>query len=286
MVSACTHPRATRRDGRLVCALCGAVPEATLAPRAGGEVAGSDAAGPWQWRRAHTALAVALVVALVVRAVGGLAAWIVAMLGVLTHEMGHAAAALIVGRPALPRFNLVCGGGLTHIGDRSTAMLLLYAGGAAWLAHQLRERPRLLAALIGAAVAYALVLWSDWDQVFFTAGGIIGHSLFGSIFLYRALTGRAVVHGGFERWLYAIIGWMLVAGAFADPWAITHDPEARERYLHSPCGVDNDLVVISDQHGWSLDSVAWVMVAITALVPIASLALGTWRGEEKGPNRA
>ncbi|MBA3684730.1 MAG: hypothetical protein H0W72_05750 [Planctomycetes bacterium] len=268
----CVHPRLTRRDGQLVCADC-------AAPLTVADTLDRAAPSPWRWRQAHSAVAAGLAIAIAVRWFDGLPTFIVDMLGVLAHEIGHAAVALAVARPALPSFDLFHGGGVTHIGERSMLVLLAYAGGALWLGSRLRDRPRLLIGLGVAATIYALAIWLEWEKVGIAGAGIVANALLGGVFVYRALTGSGVVHGGVERWLYAIVGWMLILQAIGQPWGVIHDAEARELYLEGKAGLDNDMVVISDEHGWELESVAWWLVAITGSVPGVALALGTWRGE-------
>lgn len=61
----------------------------------------------------------------------------------LCHEMGHAAGALLVGRPALPAFDFSFGGGVTMTGERRWWLLAVYlvgvvmtwreAGGRRWI---------------------------------------------------------------------------------------------------------------------------------------------------------
>jgi hypothetical protein len=67
----------------------------------------------WWWGipvRGWLALVATLVPALVIMQGFPLLDWIMRTLGTLCHEMGHAAAALLVGRPALPAFDLTHGG--------------------------------------------------------------------------------------------------------------------------------------------------------------------------------
>jgi hypothetical protein len=111
---------------------------------------------------------------------------------------------------------------------------------------------------------------------------MIGNAALGAVFVHRALTGAGVVHGVGERWLYAVVGWMLALQAVGQPWGIIHDADARDLYLQGKApGMDNDLVVISDERGWDLEAIAWWLVGITGAAPLAALALGTWKGERR-----
>lgn len=135
--------------------------------------------------------------------------FVLRVLATLIHELGHAAAAWIFGVPAVPAFDFVYGGGVTIQQHQSRLLLLiLYIGAGALLVRT--RRNRVAVALLGGAVAFHLLcVLTRLDDMAIVLMGHGAELLFAAIFLYRGLTGAAVVHS-VERPLYAGIGCFLL----------------------------------------------------------------------------
>ena len=199
--------------------------------------------------------------------------WIMHTLGTLCHEMGHAATALMLGRPALPAFDFSQGGGVTMIGDRAWWVLMLgVVIAAALIRHWHEHRPLQIAVGVAGAVV-TLLLFTGWDQAVIIAMGHGGQVLAATVFLYRALSGAAEIYPG-ERWLYGLVGWCLLGQAAGMCWDLLHDVGYRSWYLLGKRGIDNDLVQLAqDFLDISLDAVAWLgLLAAFAALPLAAAA--------------
>jgi hypothetical protein len=187
--------------------------------------------------------------------------------------MGHAATALMVGRPALPAFDFSQGGGVTMIGEREWWVLGMGLAIAVALIRRWREHRPLQIAVGAMVVLVALLLLTGWDQALIIAMGHGGQVLAATVFLYRALSGAAEVYPG-ERWLYGLVGWCLLGQAAGTCWDLLHDVGFRSWYLLGKRGIDNDLVQLAqDFLDISLDAVAWLgLLAAFAAVPLAVAA--------------
>jgi hypothetical protein len=202
--------------------------------------------------------------------------WIVHMLGTLCHEMGHAAAALLVGRPALPAFDFGAGGGITIIGERRWWLLAIYGFALFIMAREWRTQPKRLWFLAGVTLTITLFILTGWDMALFVWAGFGGQLLAVIIFLFRGLTGVAEIQPG-ERWLYAVIGWGLFGHAFAMCWMLLFDPAFQHFYLIGKRGIDNDFVRLAQEHwGISLHGVAWFNISLATLSPVLAVLASRW----------
>jgi hypothetical protein len=201
------------------------------------------------------------------------------MFTTLCHEMGHAAGALLVGRPALPAFDFSFGGGVTMTGDRRWWLLALYAVGVVVLWLQAGDRRWLRWVLGTASGAVVLLILTGLDEAWLVWMGYGGELTMATVFLHRALTGVAEVYPG-ERWLYGMIAWALLGHALGMCWMLLFDPAFQHTYLLGKRGIDNDFVRLADGIGLSLRGVAWLDLLVGLLVPVAAvIAARIWPRE-------
>lgn len=223
---------------------------------------------PLHWRRGAAGAGIAVAILWW----GGLPAWILGTLTVLVHELGHAVMAWITGHPAIPKFDLQFGGGVTPIGERSWLVSGLLLAAGAWLVVQAWPRRGWVRTGAIALVAVPLLLAvTGLDSAAFTVAGFLGEFAVAGVFLVRSLTGMAVAHR-LEGWLYAVCGWMLWLRPLILSWQLATDPSARERYAEGKGGMDNDLTVVADLLGGSVPGWGWAMI----VVALATLAISGW----------
>ncbi len=283
----CPHPSLRKIPDGYVCVACGQPVSTDTAPIHG--VAAPlppPARAPTRWgdRRLFGIPHAGLVVGAVTLPLAWLAnllvpffCFIIGALSTLCHEMGHAAAALMTGRPALPAFDFAYGGGVTMAGERRWWLLVVYAVTVAVVWRNSAARPRLRRILEFASVCVVLLLITGLDEAWFIAMGYGGELVAAGIFLYRALTGVAEIQPG-ERWLYGVMGWCLLGHALNLGWRLLFDPEFQDLYLLGKRGVDNDLVrLANDVLGTSVGTVAGLALLAGLLVPaLAVLAAARW----------
>jgi hypothetical protein len=274
----CRHPRPRRIQGRLTCLECGAVIDEPAATREA-----SPAAAPaLAWRR----LAIGASIGTVLVFIGGFPRFILETLAVLIHETGHAAAAWLVARPAIPKFDLQYGGGVTPIGEQSGFILGLLGLGAAYLLWFTwkRERHWFYGALALVALPVFLLL-SGLDQPWFIGAGHGAEVIMACVFLVRAATGIGIANRA-DGILSALIGsamWWLVV-IFA--WSLMYDQSFRESYQGGKGGVlTNDLTHLSMQSGMSVESLAMALLlfAVVALMAAAWVSLTLGGSPEEKP---
>ena len=223
-------------------------------------------------RDAWVALGVGLGLAVVALAVP-LIGFVIHVLVVVIHELGHAATAWLLASPALPAFDLAYGGGVSLILDRQPLLILAaYAALAYFLIRARDDRPALVGWLVAAA-GYTLAMFTPLRGLLITGMGHGSELLFAGIFLYRALSGRQVLRAE-ERPLYAALGLFILMADAQFAMGLMTDHASRTTYGEAKGGghaMDFDLIATS--LGWPLARVAGCFLLAIALTPaIAVLA--------------
>lgn len=205
---------------------------------------------------------------------------ILLLLLTLFHELGHTVAAWLLGHPGLPALDLRYGGGVTTYGARSTLLLLgvyLFLG---WCLHLLRANPRGRLVAGGLLLAYPVMAHTEFRHVLCLAAGHGAELVLGGIFLYRGLTGVAVVHEQ-ERPLYLGVGGFVVFEGILFAWGLVSDPAARLRYQAAKGGGHwMDFSRLAERHlDVPLQAVAGTFLLACLLTPLVVAAVVAWREE-------
>jgi hypothetical protein len=200
----------------------------------------------------------------------------------LLHELGHAAAAWLLGCPAIPAFDFVYGGGVTYHKNFQLPLALLIAGGMAWLGWTFRRNPRTLGLIVGLAALWVFVLSSDWRrEIVISSMGHGGELILGGVLLYMALSGRGWRMPEVERPLGAFAAFFVLLQTVTFAWKLRSDAGFLSWYREGKGGaLMNDLEVIAlDIKIWTGAEVDIVQVAgwllAVSLVP-ALLAVTAW----------
>lgn len=187
--------------------------------------------------------------------------------GMWLHEMGHAAAAWVTGRWALPL------PWVTFSFDRNIVVSLLVFGGAGSLIHFGRRGSRVLlglgVTLLAVAVAGHLAPESV-QEPFFTFGGEAGAMIFGALLSCAFLVDSPLrpFRGGL-RWGWLVIGAASWADAMRVWWA------CRQDFANVPFGLEDgmpsDASRLVDEFGWDTRTMVnrFVLVGCVSLTGVA-----------------
>lgn len=210
-----------------------------------------------------------------------LARFLLHVLVTLVHELGHAATAWLFGRPAVPAFDFLRGGGVTPTFERSWLVLVpIYALLAAAAARMRRNRPALI------ALGLLCLLHMSFA---FGRGGLMtilfmGHGfelVIAGVFLFRAWSCHAVEFPA-ERYLYAWLGWFIVLEDLAFGWSLWHDVGARVDYRDGKLGPHtNDFDRMSLGMGVPLATIAsllWWLAVLTPVLAYLAFRYQDWWG--------
>lgn len=191
-------------------------------------------------------------------------------LGSLVHEIGHCVAAWFFGCPAFPSIRLDGHAWATHQ-DQVVPLAFLFWGALAYLVWRWR-REKTLAFTLGAVVAvYPLFAFTGGREFLFLVSGHLGELAFAVICFWRAITG-GFTRSRAERGLYATVGWFLMGRNVWLTGGLLFSESVRSWYRTSgSLGMPNDLIRLAqDVMGWSLESVAFFMLALSlAVLPLA-----------------
>jgi hypothetical protein len=197
--------------------------------------------------------------------------WTLNTFKTLVHEMGHAMFGWLFGYPSFPAFDVLWGGGVTLHIDRHPVLLAVIFTGILALLYVYRANRTTLALLVGLLGIYALLAFTSLHSLIIVFMGHGTELLIAGIFLYRALSGRAVVHA-VERPLYAVIGFFLVFSDLGFAYRLIGSASFREEYTCAKGGcIDMDFVRIATEHlHVKLASVAGFFLVCCLIVPVVA----------------
>jgi hypothetical protein len=197
--------------------------------------------------------------------------WILGTFRTLVHEMGHAIFGWAFGYPSLPAFDFLWGGGVTLHIDRSKALLILIYIGFAALIYLYRKNTATTIFLVVVAVSHAIFSYTDFHSVIILFMGHGTELIIGGLFIYRSLSGRAIVHPA-ERPLYAVIGFFLIFSDIALGFSLLTSPDARAEYLSAKGGdIDMDFIRIARDHlRVKMSSVVLFFFFCSVIAPVLS----------------
>ena len=174
--------------------------------------------------------------------------WTLETFKTLVHEMGHAVFGWLFGYPSFPAFDVMWGGGVTLYTGRSTILcILIYVGfaGLFWVYKKNRATLIVLAALV---ILYSVAALTSIHSVLIVFMGHGTELVIAGLFIYRSLSGRAVIHA-VERPLYGIIGFFIAFSNISMAHKLLTNVYYREDYLNAKGGdMDMDFSVIASDY--------------------------------------
>ncbi|MCZ6787900.1 MAG: zinc ribbon domain-containing protein [Planctomycetota bacterium] len=191
-------------------------------------------------------------------------------LGSLVHEMGHCISAWFFGCPAFPSIRLDGHAWATHQ-NQIVFLAILTWGALAYFTWRWRKEKSIAITLGVLAVLYPLLAFTGAREFFFLVSGHVGELAFALLCFWRALTG-GFTSSRAERGLYAVCGWFLMGRNVWLAGGLLFSDSVRSWYETSgSLGMKNDyLRLAEDVMGWSLDSVAFFMLALSlSILPLA-----------------
>lgn len=201
----------------------------------------------------------------------GTMAW---FLAALVHEMGHAALAWLCGMPSLPAISLAGHAAAVH-GPPLPLLALAITSALATLAWTRLAGGARAVALALALVVHPALAFTTLRELAHLLAGHGAEIAFAALCLWRALDG-GFTHSRLERGLYGTLGWMLLGRNASLCLGLMRSAAARAEYRSSGSfGLTNDYLRAASFLGWTLPSVALVMLLATLLALPA--ALGLWR---------
>jgi hypothetical protein len=234
-------------------------------------------------------LAGGFVAALIAHAVP-LIAFILSPLVTLFHELGHAAAAWLLGCPAIPAFDFTYGGGVTEHQDFQLPLGILIASGWAWLGWTFRRNPRTLVVIGLFAGTWLVAVSSEWRRELVIASmGHGGELVFAGVLLSMALAGVGWRIPEIERPLGAFAAFFVQMQTLEFAWNLRHDAAFLAEYRAGKGGaMMNDLEAIAlDLKIWtgvSMDireAAGWLLFA-ALVIPAAATLLYVFRRRVSG----
>lgn len=206
-------------------------------------------------------------------------------LSVFFHEIGHAVASTIFGSPAMPMFDFQHGGGLTHWGEYSiflqVVFSLLMIAGLIWLYRHNEIRALCVAGFI--FLGYLALLLTDGKEIFRLYMGHGTEILIGCFCLFRGLTNTADEGTwstkGTERHLNIIFGTYALGLNTLNSYFLATDDTVRMAYDMQKGGhMLGDFRRMAEMLGVQLETIAISSLVLTGVMLTATLwAVYYWR---------
>jgi hypothetical protein len=165
----------------------------------------------------------------------------------LFHEFGHAVAGWFLGYFSLPAFDLVYGGGITHMGEFRIPIAVMVAGVFAWIAWVFRQNRKSLA-LIGALfLVWLFIVTGEWRrELVIASAGHLAEFILAGILFYQALSGTGWKNPDVERPLGAFVAFFVQIHSTLFAWRLLRDPDFVAWYREGKGGMlMNDLEQIA-----------------------------------------
>ncbi|MBI5572080.1 MAG: hypothetical protein HY914_19205 [Desulfomonile tiedjei] len=197
-------------------------------------------------------------------------AWILSTFTILSHEMGHAIFGWVFGYPSFPQFDILYGGGLTRHFERYTILLIVIYLGFGVLAYLNRGNRPMLTAIVAVALTHGIISSTSMHSVIILFMGHGTELIIAGLFIFRCLSGRAVVHPA-ERPLYGVIGFFIVFYDLRFAYGLLTSRLRVEEYLDGKADLDNDFVRIAYDHlHVNMSSVVLLFFVCCVLSPLLS----------------
>lgn len=158
-----------------------------------------------------------------------------ATLMILVHEMGHCLFNWLFGYPSAPAFDFMYGGGLAIALSRSSLLLVVWYTLLAVAIYRFRHNLGAVILLLVLAVVHAALAFTSGHEVLILFMGHGTELLIAGLFLYRAVSGRSIVHR-IERPLYAAVGFFIVFKDLVFSYRLISSPTARMEYEQAKGG--------------------------------------------------
>ncbi len=206
--------------------------------------------------------------------------WVLGILGILIHELGHTVFAWIFGRPAIPSLDLVYGGGVTRSFDQSwllvgfIAVLLYLPFARRWNVPAVNLRAGLC------IVLYLVAAFTQVSEVFRIVGGH-GLVVISVVYcLYKVMQGTDFKTPA-EGPLYAVIGFFNLFQELVVHWQLATSSGFRADYEQAKGGLPSDFGHLTDIVGISVEPLAWLALLATLSSPLMAYLLfkhdAAWR---------
>lgn len=208
----------------------------------------------------------------------GMLRFVLSYLFILIHEFGHAVIGWLFAYPSIPRFDFYYGGGICTYEGRSAFIYVVLALLYAVLIYTLRKNRFALIVIAVFTVIYIPVALTGAHMALFLFMGHGTELVFAGIFLFRAMTGSAIIHAA-EKPLYAACGFFIILRNMAFGYGLMTDLGARYVYAQQKGGGhvgDFDRIAMDYLHV-SLESVAFVFFLCCFLPLILSFLAALYR---------
>ncbi|HSP33896.1 MAG TPA: hypothetical protein VLU46_06235, partial [Thermoanaerobaculia bacterium] len=165
----------------------------------------------------------------------------------LFHELGHAVVGWLLGYPAIPAFDFMFGGGITHYGQFHVSIALAIAAGFGYLGYRLRTNTTAVVIIAAIAVVWLIVVTKEWRrETVCAAAGVIFELLLAATFLYMAIANVGWRMPEIERPLGALVAFFVQFDSWIFAIRLMRDQDFLEWYGQGKGGaLMNDLEVIA-----------------------------------------
>lgn len=198
---------------------------------------------------------------------------IIGYLIILIHEFGHFLSRMLFGYPSIPAFDFREGGGVTTYSTRAMWIMLLPLGGLIYVLYLVRRHVMSVVIIVAVIICYLIFALTDGHNYLCIWAGHGMEVLIGGLFIYRAMSGSAVINP-MERPLYAFCGWAMLIYTASFFFKLLTDDVEMIQYRMGKSYVENDLVKIESMTRFmsvKLQCVLFILLCL--LIPFAAFGI-------------
>lgn len=155
--------------------------------------------------------------------------FLLSYLGILIHELGHAAMGWLFGNLAIPAFDFTYGGGVTIHCEQNLLIVALVLLGFGALIYTFRRNRLTMTVLLCLTAFYAALAFTRGHEMVQIAMGHGMELIISGIFLFRAIKGSAIVYK-VERPLYALCAVFILLHGVVFAFGLVTSEAERQAY--------------------------------------------------------
>jgi len=193
------------------------------------------------------------------------------MVVAFVHEVGHSTAGWLFGYASIPTVDIMYGGGITIMQERSLLLMLMIYMAFAWIGYRHRRSRGALVLWAVVVFVYTLIAFTFLHEVLILSAGHAAELFLAGLVLWLAVN-NGMVNSLSKQLIYAFTGALILISNIVFSYRLISDPSYQQGYIGiKGSGFRMDLSRIADEFlGVDVSTVALVFLVACIFTPVVS----------------